>query len=103
LTDEEIAYLVDTFGTARAAAAAACDTLAAKFAREVDVRVGPTSESAGDKVAHYHELGAALRGALSITAGPFLGGRSISDKQSYESDDDRLKPYFTRETFTSPH
>jgi len=103
ITDEEIAYLLTQNGTVSLAAVAACEAIAAKFARMVDKAVGDLRLSASQKHAQYLALAATLKrkGALK-NAMPYSGGISIADKQANESDTDRVPPPFTITQFDVP-
>lgn len=99
LTDEKIEAELARHGSVTAAAIACAESLAALFARRVDVRFGPSSESASQVYAHYKELIARLRKNLTFAAVPFAGGISKVDKQTREADTDRVEPVFTKEQF----
>ena len=92
LWDDEITYLIDRQGSVRSAAVAACETLAAKYARRADKQVGDLRVSASQRSKAYHALADRLSLDLSLTAIPSAGGISIADKQSTVSDTDRVVP-----------
>ena len=95
LSDEEIAYLL-TNSTVSAASIAACEALAAKFARSVDRTVGSLSLSASQKAKQFRELAATLRRQRAVLAAPYAGGISVADKDTQRADTDRVKPTFYR-------
>lgn len=95
ITDEEIAYLL-TDSTVTAASIAACEALAAKFARQVDRSVGNLSLSSSQRAAQFRELAATLRKRTGYLARPYAGGISVADKEARDADTDRVKPIFTR-------
>lgn len=95
VTDEEIAYLL-TGSSVAAAAIAACESLAAKFARQVDRSVGNLSLSSSQRSAQFRDLAATLRRRSAYLAAPYAGGISVADKETQEDDTDRVKPTFIR-------
>lgn len=98
LQDEEIAYLISTEGSPQDAAAKAAETLAAQFARFVDESVGQVKVSFSQRFKHYSELAKNLKRQASIkNAEPFAGALDESQKNVQEEDDDRIKPFFTRD------
>lgn len=95
LTDEEIDFFTDTYGNVFFAAAAACDAVASRYARNVSKTVGPLSLQFGDRQQQYRDLAARLRyqgatGGLAV----YAGGISQSDKDTLEADTDRVNPQF---------
>lgn len=91
IQDEEIAFCLvqyPTTGMPYLAAAAVCDQIAFRYAREVNNSIGPLSESADQKFQHYTALAQNLRvlhatngkgvvtGSLAgtVVAAPTLGG-----------------------------
>lgn len=95
MTDEEIAYLL-TGSTVTAASIAACEALAAKFARQVDRSVGNLSLSSSQRAKQFTELAATLRRRTGYLARPYAGGISVADKETRDLDTDRVKPVFSR-------
>lgn len=95
MTDEEIAYLL-TDSTVTAASIAACEALAAKFARQVDRSVGNLSLSSSQRAKQFTELAATLRKRTGYLARPYAGGISVADKETRDLDADRVKPVFSR-------
>lgn len=99
LQDEEIAYLLTQSPNVYRCAAQACDTLAAKYARQINVALGGPIQSAradaAERSQHYTTLAASLRAqATRRSAGPYAGGISQADKETRESDTDRVGPAF---------
>lgn len=104
LQDAEIAYLVTENGGVYSAAAAAARTIAAKYARMVDLEVrGLQKQSLAQRQQHYADLAGQLT-QKSARAGamPYAGGISVADKQTQEQDTDRVKPYFTADLQQAP-
>jgi len=102
-SDAQITSLESLYGGVYATAAAACNALAAKFAREVDATVDDVRASNSQKYEHYVALAKTLsmQAARNIGATPYAGGISRSDKQTYETDSDRVEPAFTVELHTN--
>lgn len=97
--DGEINYIVGLLGSVYGAAAAICEALAAKYARKCDKSVGDLSLSMSQKSTAYRAMAASLRSQGSVLCTPTAGGISISDKESEESDSDRVTPVFARGQF----
>jgi hypothetical protein len=97
LQDAEINYLLSAHGSVNGAAIAAAEAVMAKYARKVDKAVGDLRISYSQRVEHYAKLVATLKRKVAITAVPFAGGISLSDKLAREQDDDRVPPAFTRD------
>ena len=96
VTDEEIAYAIDDAGNNKAAAALICDSIAAEFARDVDVKNGPGKEWASQRYDQYTKKAKELRAKASTFAKPKFGGQSISDKKTLADDYDVPQPFFER-------
>lgn len=98
VTDEEIAWALLQFNNVFLAAALVCRSIAARFARDVDCRVGDLSTSSSQKHDAYTRRAEALeeqsKTYASLRAGMFVGGLSISDKTSFKSDTDLVQPTF---------
>lgn len=96
LQDAEINYAITLRGTAYGAAAQCLRSLSSQMARQADstqgeLRIGYSSRSrAFAKRAEDYET----REAISGGGGAWAGGISLVDKQSRESDTDRVKPQF---------
>ena len=103
LSDEEIDYLLSAYGGVIAASAEAADTLAAKFARQVDKKVGDLSVDAAQRAEAYRALSVRLRRTMAVTLGqPYAGGISIARKDEVAEDSDRVTPAFSRGMFDDP-
>lgn len=102
VTDEEIAYLISVRGSSLGAAIGACEALEARYAREADQRVGFLSLSASQKAAGFRALALTLRRRQTVTAIPYAGGITVTDKQAQELDTDRVLPAFSRDMMTNP-
>jgi hypothetical protein len=96
LQDEEIAYLATLRPNIYGAASDCCRALAAKYS-------SMSTESAGDSKITYSDISKAyarqaIAFASTAAAGgaglPYAGGISQNDKQTQESDTDRVSPQF---------
>lgn len=94
LSDEEIAYLITEHGSAQAAAIAGCEALQAKYARQADQKTGDISISYSQLSKHYQQLATTIRNRLSILATPYAGGISYADRETDNTDTDRVDPAF---------
>lgn len=93
VTDEEIAYMLTQEGSTSSAAARVCRSLAAKYARFMDQSVGDLNISYSQRFKQFSEMAAKLESDASSRVGiPYAGGISQSDKDSRESDTDRVLP-----------
>ncbi len=103
LQDEEIDWLLtEAGGNVYRAAAAAAQTLASRYAADVDRSVsgaGGLSVSASQRFTQYTQLAAQLtaRAAKKGRGVPFAGGISVSQKDAQAEDSDRVPPAFVRE------
>ena len=95
LQDEEILFALSEYGGPRLAAAACCDSLAAKNARLADLAEGQLRISYSQRYKQFLEMAAVLRSRAAVLAVPSAGGISISDKEAAEGDTDRVSPSFT--------
>jgi len=97
VTDEEIAYAISSEGSVKTAAAFVCRTIAAKYARFVDKSVGDLKLSYSQRQTAYIKLAEKFESDSSISnAAPYAGGISRADKETVETDDDRVDPRFRR-------
>jgi len=98
MQDEEIAYLLTQYASPLSAAAAAADSLSAKFARQVDEFSGDLARKSSQKSKQYGDLADRLRkqasDPLTVVPVPFAGGISIADIETREDDVDRTGDIF---------
>lgn len=101
LTDAELNFLTGQAGSIYGVAALACQAIAAKYARQVDKRVGDLALSSSQKAKHYAAEAQkyAKLGAILVT--PIAGGISIDAKDVVDSDSDRVRPSFSRGQFAN--
>lgn len=103
LLDAEINFLVTNEGDARSAAAAGARSIAAKFARQADEKVGDISVKFSQKSKQYFELADKLEDEVGTFLGkPIATGISISKKRINVLDDDLVEPAFTRGVHEHP-
>lgn len=103
LSNEEIQFLIDQEGNVYRAAAKACLSISAKFARFVDKSVGDLQISYSQRQAAYASLAQSLTNqAATRSAIPYAGGISLADKHATEDNTDRTPPAFYRGQFTEP-
>lgn len=106
MQDEELDGLLTIYPRPIAAAAFACQTIAAKFSRYASKSVGPLSIQLQQRADAYNkqaDLYREMSGGGAAASGPvpkiYVGGISQSDKDTVEEDDDRTEPAFAREMF----
>lgn len=96
LGDDEIDAMVSQFGDKRLAAAAAAESVAAKFSRRFDTRYGKVSQQWSQLVEHYLTLAKKLRAEYTLNAAaPWAGSISQSAKDEERDDTDRVEPAFS--------
>lgn len=98
LTDSEITALLTIHSDEPyAAAIAAAKSLAARYARRVDKRVGDLSISWSQVSKNFRDLAVQLSNqhlSISDALAPYAGGISVSDKAANAADTDVVQPYF---------
>lgn len=94
LKSAECSYLIARFGNAKAAAPAGARAIAAMFADQVSKAVGDLRLEAQQKFEHYSTLAKSLERDVAITAVPYAGGISRSDKDAVVGNTDRVAPSF---------
>ena len=103
LTDEEIEWILTEEANTYLAAARACRSISAMFARRADRTVGDLSikyttiRDQYDTLAKDLESRGATRGAAI-----YVGGISKADKEAVEENDDRVEPAFSRDMHDAP-
>lgn len=94
LQDEELAWLLSSEGSPRAAAIAACSQLATRYASLVTSKsVGGMSISYANRASEYRQLAKELRARAALNIAAYAGGISKSDKEAVASDPD-YETYF---------
>lgn len=101
--DEEIDVLLSDYGNKYAAAAAAARSLGAKFARQVTKQVGRLKISMVEASESYFDLAKRLDEETQLNSGgAWVGGISVSDKETQEADTDWVGSRFSRGQFDNP-
>lgn len=101
-SDEEILFQIGEEGSARLAAAALAEMIAAS-GDLVDKKIGDLSISRSQQSAEMKALAKSLRGRAAMGGiGIFAGGISHANKDTYESDPDVNQPTFYRGQFDHP-
>lgn len=101
-TNEEINFCISTESNNIAAAALACENVAAMLAREVDLRAGPGGELSlkmSQSADAFRARAKALRKMSVGYAAPWSAAISVDEKNEQLDDDDRVLPVFTRDMF----
>lgn len=96
LTDADITGALTMFSNFYLAAARCADVLAARHATQVTVRNEGLTVQASDRHAHYLALARQLRADAYISATPYVGGRSVSEKEDRAADTDLVQPVFRK-------
>ena len=100
VTDEEITWAL-TEGGVYYAAATVARSIAASFSRRVDFEVSKDLKVFYAKAAgNYNTLADKYAAKASrVSAMPYAGGISVSDKETQEADTDRVEPVFSKTDF----
>lgn len=98
LSDADIVeILTDNSDNVNAAAAEAARAIAAQLARNEDISINESSLRGGSAYQQYIALAEKLeKRAATANAIPFAGGISVADKESRETNTDRVTPAFSR-------
>lgn len=104
LTDAEVAYyLAENGDNTYKAASEACKAIAAKLIRLPDIKTGRVQITNKDRARDFLALAKTLADKfLAGSVAPYAGGISKADKQTQEDDDDRVVPFFARNSFVPP-
>ena len=96
LVDQEVLYAVGTYSNVYLASADCCRSVAARYARQVDTVQGELRTLYSARTKRYSAMAVDLemRGMARGGATAYVGGISIMDKISYETDPDRVPPSF---------
>ena len=96
LQDSEVDYFLSLYGDAvYPAAAAACDAIASKYARQADTTNGRLSVKASQRSEAYAKKAKELRRDTLLGAEVFAGGLTISGKNALDDDTDAVQPAFS--------
>ena len=99
LQDGEVDYYLTEYSNDHLCAATLCDAIAAKFSRLADTNNAGLSVSASQRAQAYRARAVELRKEATKSAPIWVGGRSISDKETAEEDTSRTQPAFKRGMF----
>lgn len=106
LSDGVYDFLVSRTDTIDEAAAEAARSIAGKFSKDADKRVGRLRISLSQKAKAYLSLAErfdqGVQTANLVAVSPYLGGQSKSDKEAVEEDSDRVDTWFKRESWDFP-
>lgn len=97
VSDAEVAWFLSEAGDNEyLAAALAADKLAGYYARQADFSMGNVSVSASQRSAAFKDLAKRLRARAASSGGAevFVGGLTISGKESLGEDSDAVQPTF---------
>lgn len=95
LSDEEIAYVIATYGSTWHGASQAALAIAAKFARLMSRAIGGMQADFAAKYQHYLELADTIKGNEQMfPVSPYGSGWSRAQKETISDDDDR-EPTFS--------
>lgn len=93
LDDEEIMIIQSEKTSFYRRAAACCELICAKLAKEVKFKIGHFSEDAHNIYEHYKELAAKFTSYGSVNY-PWISSISVSEKEMYEDDTSLVQPNF---------
>lgn len=103
VNDAEIAYAIAEEANNRLAAARIARTLAAKYARRADKKVGDLDIKWKQLSENYKQLAEDLTSDAAIySAMPFAGGLSVSGKEAVRDNSDRVDPSFRKGQHDNP-
>lgn len=104
LRDAEITWLLSNEGSdPRRAAARGAETLASKYARDIDKLFGDARLYASKRMEHFQALAKDLWASVGVqTVVPWVGGISLDDKQMREEDSERVPPFATIDMMEYP-
>lgn len=96
LQDSEVDYFLSLYGNSPyPAAAAACDAISSKYARQADTTNGRLSVKASQRSEAYAKKAKELRRDSVNGAEVFFGGMTISGKNDLDADTDAVQPAFS--------
>jgi len=94
LQNEELTTLLSAAGSPTSAAATACRTLAARFARFADKWVGDLKILASQKARAYERLAEQYEARGAVYAVPSAGGVRTAEKQAQAANTELVQPSF---------
>lgn len=104
LEDEEIQYLLGSYGSVGSAALAAARSLYGKYSRQVSRAVGDLRISLSDKANNWKIFMEQLEESSFVLGGskPYVGGLSEAEEREDAIDRDLVQPGFWREMHDYP-
>lgn len=103
LQDEEIAQAIPVEGNFWLATARCAEMISRLMLSKVDVKLGRAMQVTYTLAAQqYKEMAKELRKKALGTRAPWVGGMSVSDKETYEEDTDLIQPAFARSMLSNP-
>lgn len=94
LQNEELSTLIAAAGTVTSAAAVACRTLAARYARFADKWVGDLKILASQKSRAYERLAEQYEARGAVYAVPSAGGIRTAEKETMAANAELVQPAF---------
>lgn len=96
MQNTEINFLVQSWGDYKLAAIAACDVMAAKFAKLYERKeLADLKVMYRDKIKQYTQLAANLKSQMLISASPYAGGLSQGELITSKQDTDAIQPLYS--------
>lgn len=103
LSNEEITYMITTYGDSRHAASESCRAIAAKFARLMNRSIGGLSADFSAKYRQYLELAESIEAGEELRpVSPFISGFTRSAKDAEELLDDRESTFSRKGIHDNP-
>ncbi len=103
--DAEYVAILAEYGSKQEAAWRMAESIGAEFALlAVDSKMGQLQFQYSRRAEWYEKLAAKLKAEADISdsIAPWFGGTSKTDKQTQETNDDRVEPSFARNQFATP-
>lgn len=103
LQDEEILQAIAVERNFWSAAARCAEWISRNYLMKADVRLGRSMQIQYAKMSEqYLNMAKSLRQKALGTMPPFVGGMSVSDKETYNQDSDLVAPIWTKTMQESP-
>lgn len=99
VSDEEIAYALSQESGVIGAAARCCEIVARRYAQQADVATGDVKLTYSKQAENLAVRARELRDAAQGTHAPYSGGQSVSGKEAFAEDSERVQPRFSRGEF----
>lgn len=103
LQDEEIEWFLTQERNFWSAAARCCEAISRRFFLKADVRLGRSLFLLYSKTAEqYGDMATRLRRKAIGTNAPWVGGMSVTEKSTYQTQTDIVQPAFARDMQENP-